>query len=445
MRGKYIMKEMKLTVSSRPFSRLVVVGACLAAAMTFVANNSLAVGPLLTYSASAYGTYAFVGGTIVAGKTAPVSVGGGCGTFIVPQSKDGTVVTVNVPPLITNGLVDTNAASVVNRATGTSHVHEAIVNVPISLLGGLITAQEINAVSTTFKDATGFHSNGNDSSLVNLVIAGGNPINVVPAKNTTIQLAGFGKVVLNEQFETGTATSTNKQLIVNMLHVYITIANNLGIPVGTQIIVADAVSGLRQIGGPGSLDGTAFGTQVSGTVVKSSQTAPVSVQCSGNSLKVAESLGIHVILPPSYHVLDSGTIHDTAQGSITPTLSSSHTTSDIQSVDVLNGTILATVIHAQADASTTDGSTFTFSTAGSSFASLTVAGFPAIDANVPKNTKLTLAGIGTLWLRKETKSANNIEMKMIELTLTQVFNGLPIGTKIVVGYASASLHSPQHP
>jgi len=441
------MKEqIEFPVLPRPFSRLAAVFLCLAAAMPFVANNSLAVGPLLTYSASAYGTYAFVGGTIVAGKTAPVSVGGGCGTFIVPQTKTGTVLTVSVPPLITNGAVDTSAASVVNSATGTSTVHEAIVNVPISLLGGLITAQEIKAVSTTFQDGTGFHSNGNGSSLVNLVIAGGNPINVVPAKNTTIQLAGFGKVVLNEQFETGTATSTTKQLTVNMLHVYITVANNLGIPVGTQIIVSDAVSGLRQIGGPGSLDGTAFGTQVSGTIIKSSQTAPVSVGCNGNSLITNTSLGIHVVVPvTNYVVLDSGTISDTAQGSITPTQSSSHTTADIQSANVLNGTVQATVIHAQADASTTDGSTFNFSTTGSSFASLTVAGFPAINANVPKNTKLTLAGIGTLWLKKETKSANNIEMKMIELTLTQAFNGLPIGTKIVVGYASASLHSPQHP
>ena len=442
------MKEMKFPVLPRPFSRLAAVFLCLAAAMTFVANNSLAQGPLLTYTASAYGTYAFVGSTVTAGQTAPVSLGGGCGTAKVPQTKSGTVLTVNVPNIVKTGIVNTTAAIALNSATGTADVHEVTgpPAVPISLLGGLITAQEVKAVSTTFRDGTGFHSNGDGSSLVNLIIAGGLPINVVPAPNTTFPLAGFGKVVVNEQISTGSATGITKGLTVNMLHVYVTVANVLNIPVGTQIIVSDAVSGLRQVNGPGTLDGTAHATQIIGTIIKSSPTAPVSVGCNGNSLITNTSLGIHVVVPvTNYVVLDSGTISDTAQGSITPTQSSSHTTADIQSANVLNGTVQATVIHAQADASTTDGSTFNFSTTGSSFASLTVAGFPAINANVPKNTKLTLAGIGTLWLKKETKSANNIEMKMIELTLTQAFNGLPIGTKIVVGYASASLHSPQHP
>jgi len=437
--------------SPRRFSRLVAVGTFLAAAMAFVANNSLAaVGPLLTYSASAYGTYAFVGGTIVAGKTAPVSVGPGCGSFIVPQTKTGTVLTVSVLPTIQTGQIDTSAASVVNSATGTADVHD------ITLLGtapgvGLITATEVKAVSTTFRDATGFHSNGNGSSLVNLVIAGSLPINVVPAPNTTFPLAGFGKVVVNEQISTGSAAGITKGLTVNMLHVYVTLPNVLGIPVGTQIIVSDAVSGLRQVSGPGTLDGTAHGTQINGTIIKSSPTAPVSVGCNGNSLITNFSLGIHVVVPvTNYVVLDSGTITDTAQGTVAPGDSESHTTSTIQGVNLLNGFIQATLIHAQADASTTDGSTFTFSSAGSSFGTLTVAGFPAINANVPENTKIALTGIGggpigTLYLKRVTHSANQIYVQMILLVLTQPFNGLPTGTTIEVGQASASLHSPAHP
>ena len=434
-------EETKFQFSPRPFSRLVTVCGCLAAAMTFIANNSLAVGPLLTYTASAYGTYAFVGGTVVAGKTAPVSIGGGCGAVTVPQTKTGTVLTVSVLPTIQTGQIDTSAASVVNSATGTADVHD------ISLLGGFITATEVKAVSTTFQDGTGFHSNGNGSSLVNLIIAGGLPINVVPAPNTTIQLAGFGRVVLNEQISTGTATGITKGLTVNMLHVYVTIANNLGIPVGTQIIVSDAVSGLRQVNGPGTLDGTAHGTQIIGTIIKSSPSAPVSVGCNGNSLITKfNQLGIHVTVPvTNYVVLDSGTISDTAQGTVAPGDSESHTTSTIQSVNVLNGTIQATLIHAQADASTTDGSTFNFSSASSSFGTLSVAGFPAINASVAANTKITLAGIGTLYLKRVQQTANQIYVQMILLVLTQPFNGLPTGTTIEVGQASASLHSPAHP
>jgi hypothetical protein len=430
-------EEMKFPISPRRFSRLVVASPFLAAAMAFVANNSLAQGPFLTYSASAYGTFANVGGTVVAGKTAPVSIGGGCGTAKVPQTVLGTVLSLNVPPIVVTGVVNTSAADALNSATGTSDVHS------ISLLGTLITATEVKAVSTTSKDNTGFHVSAAGSSLVNLIIAGGLPINVVPFPNTTIQLAGFGKVVLNEQIVTG--TSSAKGLTVNMIHVYVTNPKNvLGIRVGTQIIVADAHSGLSQINGPASLDGTAFGTKVSSTIIKSSATAPVSVGCNGNSLKTATLLGINVL-----NVLSTGTIHDTAQGTVTLTptpLSSSQTTADIQTANLLTGVIQASVIHAQANASTTDGMTFTFSTAASSFATLSVSGHPEITANVAANTKVTLVGIGTLYLKRVIQTKNSIEVRMIEVVLASGnILGLPTGLDVIVGDASASLHSPTHP
>jgi hypothetical protein len=269
------------------------------------------------------------------------------------------------------------------------------------------------------------------------------PQSSAPAPNTTINLLGVGKVVLNEQIVTG--TSTTKGLTVNMIHVYVTIANTLGggsgIPVGTQIIVADAHSGLSQIGGPASLDGNAFGTKVTGTLIKSSATAPVSVGCQGNSLITATQLGINLPL----NLLTTGTISDTAQGSVASGKSSSQTTASIQTANLLNGIVQASVIHAQANASTTNGMTFNFSTSGSSFGSLSVSGFPGITASVSANTQVTLAGIGTLYLKRVIQTSNNIEVRMIELVLTSSYMGLPTGTHIYVGDASASLHSPTHP
>jgi hypothetical protein len=269
------------------------------------------------------------------------------------------------------------------------------------------------------------------------------PQSSAPAPNTTINLLGVGKVVLNEQIVTG--TSTTKGLTVNMIHVYVTVANTLGggsgIPVGTQIIVADAHSGLSQIGGPASLDGNAFGTKVTGTLIKSSATAPVGVGCQGNSLITASQLGINLPL----NLLTTGTISDTAQGSVASGKSSSQTTASIQTANLLNGIVQASVIHAQANASTTNGMTFNFSASGSSFGSLSVSGFPGITAGVSANTQVTLAGIGTLYLKRVIQTSNNIEVRMIELVLTSSYMGLPTGTHIYVGDASASLHSPAHP
>ena len=417
-------------VSPHRFPRLVVFSTFLAAAMTFVALNNVQAA-FLNYTASAYGTYAFVGSTVVVGQTAPVTVGPGCGTAAINVSASGTVASVTALPTIKTGVINTNAHDALNAATASSDVHD------ITLLGALITASEVKAVSTTFQDNTGFHSSASGSSLLNLKV-GTTVFTTVPAPNTTIQLAGFGRVVLNEQIVSG--TTTTKKMTVNMIHVYVTVANTLNIKVGTQIIVAHAFSGLTQVNGPGTLDGTAYGTFVNSATIKSSATAPASVGCLGNALITKTQVGITV---PS--VLSSGTITDTAQGSITASLSSSQTTSSVQSVNLLNGTIKADVIQCQANASTTNGTTFNFSQSGS-FVNLTVAGHPEITASVPPNTKVTLAGIGTLYLYRVVPGTNAITVRMIELVLASGnVLGLPTGMDIIVCTSSASLHSPAHP
>jgi hypothetical protein len=407
--------------------------------MPFVAINSVQAA-FLNYTASAYGTYAFVGSTVVVGQTAPVSVGPGCGTAAINVSASGTVASVTALPTIATGLINTNAHDALNSATANSDVHA------ISLLGAFITAKEVNAVSTTFKDNTGLHSSAAGSSLSVLKV-GTTVFNAVPAPNTTLLLLnGAVKVVLNEQI--ASISATKAQLTVNMIHVYVTadvIINNATFKAGTQIIVSHAFSGLTQVGGPGTLDGTAFGTSVSSTIIKSSATAPASVGCLGNALIIKDQVGIKV--PADGSVLSSGTIHDTAQGSITASLSSSQTSSSVQSVNLLNGTIKADVVQDQASGSTTDGTTFNFSQSGS-FVNLkvTVNNVVTDYTNAGANTTVPLAGIGTLYLHRVIQGTNSITVRMIEVKLASGnILGLPTGMDIIVCSSSASLHSPAHP
>ena len=421
-------EETKFQFSPRPFSRRVVVFACLAAAMTFVASNSVA--QFLEYSGSAYGTYAYVGSTVTIGKTAPVGVGPGCGTPQTGLTASATAGSLNAPPRAVTGSVNTSASTALNKVTASSDVHS------VNLLAGLIVGGEVKAVSTTFKDNTGLHVSAAGSKLVGLVV-NGMAQSSAPPPNTTIQLAGFGHVVLNEQIVSGTATT--KKLTVNMIHVYINQSNVLGLAVGTQIVVADASSGLTGINGPASLDGTAYGTQTTGTLIKSSPTAPASVGCQGNALTTNTQVGISVP-----NVVSTGSIFDTAQGSVTASQSSAQTTASIQNANLLNGIIKAGTINAQANASTKNGVAFHFSTSGS-FTNLSVSGHPEITASVSANTQVTLAGIGTLYLKHEIQGANNIQIRMIELILTSSYMGLPTGTHVYVGVASASLHSPAQP
>src|SRR6266436_5387020 len=186
------------------------------------------------FTADAYGTYANVDRVIIAGKTAVSSLGA-CGIVSPPVHSQNTVVSADASPLFTTGVINTTADGTepvagTLQAMATADVHDA--NLLITQLGGVITADEVKAVSTTTHDATGFHTSAEGSTFVNLVVAG-IPIIGNPAPNTQINLLGFGHVVLNEQITKMKPTSAS--FTVNMIHVFITQANVLNIPIGTQI------------------------------------------------------------------------------------------------------------------------------------------------------------------------------------------------------------------
>jgi hypothetical protein len=230
------------------------------------------------FVADAYGTQATLGNVFVAGKTA-VSTLGACGIVAPPVHDENTVASADATPLFTTGVINTTADGNILQnntlqAMATADVHDA--NLLITQLGGVITADEVKAVSTTTHDAAGFHTRANGSAFVNLVVAG-IPIIGLPAPNTEINLLGFGRVVLNEQITRIRQTSAS--FTVNMIHVFIEQENILNIPVGTQIVVSHATSGLTS-GVQGTLDGQAYGTKATvARVVTSGPSALVKMSC----------------------------------------------------------------------------------------------------------------------------------------------------------------------
>src|SRR5438445_749300 len=90
---------------------------------------------------------------------------------------------------------------------------------------------------------------GTYATLGNVVVAG---------KTAVSSLGACGHVVLNEQITK--IKSRSASFTVNMIHVFIDVANVLNIPIGTQIIVSHAFSGLTS-GVQGTLDGQAYGTK----------------------------------------------------------------------------------------------------------------------------------------------------------------------------------------
>lgn len=418
-------------------TRLTAVAILLLLALAFAPVNGFAQGVYTqTYLPSAYGTSAFVGNTVLVGQTAPASLAGYCGTSQQPLSAAFTAAGVALLPLITGGAVNTQVSSAAQQAQAQADT------TAISLLGGLVSAQEITAVSTTTLDDNGnFHVSAAGSTFNNLVVLG-RVYNGSVAANTRINLPLLGYIVLNEQ--TSNIGSSNATMTVNMIHVHITGVNLLGLQVGTEVIVSNATSGIYNEQAPGIIQGGSFGSQILGSLLNSTVTVPEVLPCQGTNGAVATNTQAGITVPA---ILYSGTVVDTAESNLTPAFSSGENTSTIQGLNLLNGLITASVLRAQVDASVDDNFDITL-TGQDTYVGIAIAGHPEITDNIPENTSIPLLGLGTLYLKRVINLSNpaGIEVRSLELEVDQSNSyGLPIGLDLIVGDAYISIIKPFTP
>ncbi len=402
------------------FSLLILISAT----TSFAANPPFTVQTVL-YQASAYGVYGNLGSTVLVGPTASAALQQPCGTNQDNLLVTGTAAGVNLLPLVQGGATNTTAASMLNMSQATSDV------VSINLLAGLISAQEIKSVSTTTLDSNNhFHTSAAGSSFTNLLVLGV-PYNGLPAPNTQIALPGIGHIVLNEQITF--QNNIEAQLTVNMLHLVVDTVNILGIPVGTELVISNAASGIVRAFAPAVITGFSYGTQVNlAGILSSSPTAPVNLPCYGTANQTITNsvTGLNIA-----GVLTSGTVTDTGRSALTFPFSTGEMTSQLENLNLLNGLVSANLIYGRVDA-TIAGPHGVFNSAVGSFAGLSVAGHPEINDNVPYNTSIDIAGLGTLYLKRIIRNypnPNSIEIRMVEVVVNQIniFN-LPIGADVII-------------
>lgn len=430
------MPYTKNVASERParLSRLLAAGFLLLMLMVSATVNSFAQGTYTqTYTPSAYGTYAFVGNTVLVGQTAPTSLAGVCGTSQQPLTATATAAGVSLVPIVSGGAVNTSVSSSDQQAQAQANT------ATINLLGGLISAQQITAVATTTIDDNGnFQVSGNGSNFNHLVVLG-RVYNGSVAPNTRINLPLLGYVVLNEQ--SSNIDMENATMTVNMIHLYVTVGNLLGLPLGTQVIVSNATSGMYNVPAPGIIAGGSYGTQVTGTVIASllsSPTAPEVLPCRGTGGAVVTNAQAGVTLPG---VLTTGALTDTVESNLTFTASSGENTSTIVGLNLLNGLVTAGVLKAQVDA-TVDESFNQYVSGQGTFIGLSVAGHPEITDNIAENTAVDILGLGTLYLKRRlyTGFPPSLEERALELVVNQTnILGLPIGLDVIVGDAYISI------
>ena len=378
------------------------------------------------FQGSAYGTQVNVDSVVQSGRSALSVLG--CVSQPGVQ-KTNTAVSVNAPPALTTGTLDTSAASQ-TTATGVASVSSSNVQ-SVSLLSGLVSASAVTSVSTTSRDnstgALGVSAAG--TQFAGLSVAGV-PVGGTPAANTKLTLPGVGYVVLNQQTSSIGAVSANMTVIG--IHVVVTITTPLA-AAGTQIEVGYATSSL---GGPvrGLLGGVGYGAsaRVGGNVIAGEE-FPQPMPCLGTHGNTLTNSALSVTVPG---VLTTGTVTDTANGTTNGKRVAGEVTAAIQNLNLLGGMVTATAVKADVTAS---GNPPSFGDT-SSFVGLSVTGQPGIGDNVPANTKVPLSGIGALWLHRVVQTASSIRVIMIQLDVTVPSNPLGLSPGTVVNVASAQVN-----
>jgi hypothetical protein len=377
------------------------------------------------YTGNAFGTSVTAGRTVTSGKTSLCSVG--CTTKVGALAFNA-LAGVSASPLLSSATVATRAATA--AISGGSRVKASSTVQGVSLLGGLIEATTVEAVSTTKETGTGTANrkvSASGSRFAGLEVLGVS-ISATPRPSTNISLPGIGDVVLNQRRLIAGGTG----LRVTMIDVSVTQANGLGYPIGARIIVAEATT---QIHNPviAVLRGGAYATSVQGKLVKSGATAPAGLSCFSSSRDTNTTLTVSV---PG--VLTSGTVTDSAVGTVKARSVNGTAQSSLQSVNLLAGLLTASAVTSDATAHDDRGS---ITTSGSAtFVDLAVAGHPGIPSSPRANTKIAVPGVGTLWLNRISQSATGIRVEAVELLVTHSNTlGLAVGTVVRIAVASAGV------
>ncbi|HEV7730723.1 MAG TPA: choice-of-anchor P family protein [Candidatus Binatia bacterium] len=150
-------------------------------------------------------------------------------------SAQGQALGLNVTTLLSTGTVTSTSTGAITPTMATSQSVTAVEQ--LSLLGGLIHANAVQAAATCTGNGTTASCSTAGTTLANLVV-GALVLNIVPPPNTVIPLPLVGSLTLNEQIVTGNGTTT-RGLTVNLLHVHLA-----GILGQGDIIVASAQAGV---------------------------------------------------------------------------------------------------------------------------------------------------------------------------------------------------------
>jgi hypothetical protein len=219
-----------------------------------------------------------------------------------------------------------------------------------------------------------------------------------------------------------------------------------GLLVGITIIVAiGATRGeAQETLLKGSFRGNAYGTHANAEAgpiaAELGRTAYQPCPCNGTGGKTRSNVVDSLSVGSGGDVLSSGVVRSTVFTDKTATSATVRNTSTVAGLNLLDGLITADAVKARAN-TLADASKITSNPNGSSFVNLRIDGEPVVQ--VQPNTTIDLPGVGSVTLKKTTKTGNGTSVSgiAVEMVVVQVDTandlGLPVGAKIVVGHAKS--------
>jgi hypothetical protein len=401
----------------------------LPAASSSAAGSSGAGGAPATktlYHGGAWGSMMKQDQALKSGRSAPVTLS----CITVPgKTFRNEVGAVHAPQgaFHTGAVVDT-AQSIASpdgqTARETSTVHG------LSMLGGVVRADTMKAVSATTLKNGRYSFSTAGSQFVDLTI-NGQAINQSPTTQT-IPLPGLGKVTLfahAHSIRNGVAAQFVNMLVVDVLH-----PNDQGIPVGTRMVVAHALSRLEHTAGP--LGGRAWGSSVAvGSTVESGPSFTTYLPCAGTNGHLISQSGASEGLPAP---IVAGTVTNTAKGTVGRLVTSGETSSQIANIDLGDGQITADLVKADVKIERKNGQ-ITVDTSGSHLGGLMVQG-QGQNGSPDPNTVIQVPGLGKLTLYEVTRGKNFVIVRELHLQVLHDNPDIPLGTDVTLGYAKVSVH-----
>lgn len=381
------------------------------------------------YRANPYGSLISLGSVAQSGSTAPAPLP----CTATPGTKRSNHAGASSLPQIGNtGEVTTHSASRRLSKSAVESASSTRIN-GLNLFGGELIAKTITTTATVRHSSKGY------TAPATVTISGlkinGQSKTQKATRDQTYSLPGVGKLVLDHQ-RRNTEGGTGRALGVDGMRITSAKNNSMGLPARLVITIAHADASLIPQA-TGLVHGSAVGSEavVNGKVT-SGPAAERMLSCLGtNGATLTRRVDGSTV--PS--AVQNGTITSSVAGQIKGKHRFAMTRERIQGIDLLAGVVSAKTVTAKALVRRTAHG-FSRSAKGSSFGDLVVAGKPAIGDKVPSNTKINLPGLGTLYLHRIVKTANGVQVRMIDLHLTHASSGMPAGADLIVGLAKASMN-----